>query len=170
MRMQTPILVLNHHDMSSICVVHQVIYISLSYSHVDQMPILSMAVGWGYKSPKSILDENKLIHGDRTLKNQPNKMGNTFTPSLHLVAFCQLCFVFVCFVFFLLLFLCIGGLWKAVGLVYSAAWARIVHVDLTFDSEVKILTGLQWRLHALIQWLHIYKVAAAAAGGWPAWK
>ena len=30
---------------------------------------------------------------DGTLKNQPNKMGmtNTFTPSLHLVPFCQLC-------------------------------------------------------------------------------
>ena len=34
---------------------------------------------------------------DGTLKNQPNKMGtthNTFTPSLHLVPFYQLCFVF----------------------------------------------------------------------------
>ena len=33
---------------------------------------------------------------------------NNFTPSLHLVPFCQLCFVFVVF---------IGGLWKAVGWV-----------------------------------------------------
>ena len=35
---------------------------------------------------------------DGTLKNQPNKMGTTLqhiTPSLHLVPFCQLCFMFV---------------------------------------------------------------------------
>ena len=35
---------------------------------------------------------------DGTLKYQPNKMEqhhNTFTPSLRLVPFCQLCFVFV---------------------------------------------------------------------------
>ena len=44
-----------------------------------------------------------------TLKNQPNKMGTTpqyFPPSLHLVPFCQLCFVLV---------VCIRGLWKAGG-------------------------------------------------------
>ena len=36
--------------------------------------------------------------GDGTLKNQSNKMGmtqDTFTSSLHLVQFCQLCLVFV---------------------------------------------------------------------------
>ena len=32
---------------------------------------------------------------DGTVKNQPNKMGTTFTPSLHLLPFCQLCFVLV---------------------------------------------------------------------------
>ena len=58
---------------------------------------------------------------DGILKNQPNKMEwhhNTFTPSLHLVPFCQLCLVLV---------VSIGELWKAVGWVvlghiYSACW------------------------------------------------
>ena len=35
---------------------------------------------------------------DGTLKNQPNKMDNTFTPSLHLVSFRKLWFVFVSYV------------------------------------------------------------------------
>ena len=41
---------------------------------------------------------------------------NTFTPSLHLVPFCQVCLAFV---------VCTGGLWKAVEwvvLVCSACW------------------------------------------------
>ena len=70
------------------------IYISVVLSHG---PNANIEYGRGYKSPKSFLDENKHMHGDRTLKNQPNKMGNTFTPSLYLVAFCQLCFVFLFF-------------------------------------------------------------------------
>ena len=40
----------------------------------------------------------KHMYRDGTLKNQPNKIGmhhNTFTPSLHLVPFFQLCLVFV---------------------------------------------------------------------------
>ena len=41
---------------------------------------------------------------------------NTFTPSLHLVPFCQLFFVLV---------VCIGGLWKVVGRVLLC----VVHVD-----------------------------------------
>ena len=45
-------------------------------------------------------------------------MGDDTTiPSLHLVPFCQLCFVLV---------VCIRGLWKAVGLGIAGC---VVHVD-----------------------------------------
>ena len=51
------------------------------------------------KSQKSFLNENKHMYRDGTLKNQPDYRWewhhNNFTPSLHLVPFCQLCFVFV---------------------------------------------------------------------------
>ena len=150
-----------------LCCTSYVIYISLSYSHVDQTPILSMAVGWGYyKSPKSFLDENKCMYRDGTLKNQPNKMGNTFTPSLHLVVFCHGTMLCVC-LFFILLFVCIGGLWKAVGLVYSAAWACSAcwfYISLWDQDPYRpaMETACTYPMAA-------YKVTAAA-GGWPAWK
>ena len=49
------------------------------------------------KSQKSFPNEKSACR-DGTLKNQPNKMGTTpqhIHTILHLVAFCQLCFVFV---------------------------------------------------------------------------
>ena len=51
-----------------------------------------------YKVQKSFPKENKRMYRDGMLKNQPNKMGTTpqhIHTILHLVPFCQLCFVFV---------------------------------------------------------------------------
>ena len=46
------------------------------------------------KSQKSFQLKTSICR-DGTLKNQPNKIGTTPQPSLHLVSFCQLCLVFV---------------------------------------------------------------------------
>ena len=49
------------------------------------------------KSHKKVFQRKTSACRDGTLKNQPNKMRTTpqHTPSLHLVPFCQLCFVLV---------------------------------------------------------------------------
>ena len=66
---------------------------------------------WWKSHKKATTEWKQAPVGMEPLKNNQTRWEqhhDTFTPSLHLVPFCQLCFVFV---------VCIAELWKAVGRV-----------------------------------------------------